>query len=100
MPAAGVAVHGPCPLELFPISTTGRLRLPPEIHMTARDEEPENKMSSDGLRYPAKKPGFTFGGPVLGSTSATMSCFRCGRPKPRQRCRPGRFRGATRRSAR
>ena len=49
--------------------------------MTARDETPKNKMSSDGLRYTAKKPGSAFGAPVLGSSSATMSCFKCGRHK-------------------
>jgi hypothetical protein len=50
--------------------------------MTARDDTPKNKMSSDGLRYTAKKPGSAFGAPVLGSSSATMSCFKCGRHKP------------------
>jgi hypothetical protein len=30
-------------------------------------ETPENKMSSDGLRYTAKKAGSAFGTPVLGS---------------------------------
>ena len=50
--------------------------------MTARDETPKNKMSGDGLRYTAKKPGSAFGAPVLGSSLARMSCFKCGRHKP------------------
>ncbi|WP_028998463.1 hypothetical protein [Azohydromonas australica] len=49
--------------------------------MTARDQKPGNKTSSDGMRYPAKKPGPAFGAPVLGSSSTTMSCFKRGRYK-------------------
>ena len=50
--------------------------------MTSRNETPKTRMSSDGLRYTAKKPGSAFGSSVPGSGSTTMSCFKCGRHKP------------------
>ena len=50
--------------------------------MTSRDETPENKISSDGLRYTARKAGSPFGTPVFGSSTATMSCFKCGQHRP------------------
>lgn len=49
--------------------------------MSARDSDNKTKISSDGLRYRAKTAGSAFGSPVLGSSSTTMSCFKCGRHK-------------------
>ena len=50
--------------------------------MSSRDPDTKTTISSDGLRYAAKKPGSAFGGVTLGSASVTMSCFKCGRHKP------------------
>lgn len=50
--------------------------------MSSRNDTPKTSISNDGLRYTAKKAGSAFGSPVLGSNSATMSCFKCGRHKP------------------
>jgi hypothetical protein len=50
--------------------------------MSARDPDAKTTISSDGLRYTAKKPGSAFGSVTLGSTSTTMSCFKCGRHRP------------------
>ena len=49
--------------------------------MSSRDEPAKTKISSDGLRYTAKKAGSAFPTPALGSSSTTMSCFKCGRHK-------------------
>jgi hypothetical protein len=49
--------------------------------MSSRDSDTKTTISSDGLRYTAKKPGSAFGSVTLGSSSATMSCFKCGRHK-------------------
>ena len=50
--------------------------------MSARDPDSKTTISSDGLRYTAKKPGSAFGSVTLGSASTTMSCFRCGQHRP------------------
>jgi hypothetical protein len=50
--------------------------------MSARDPDTKTKISNDGLRYTAKKPGSAFGSVTLGSASTTMSCFKCGQHRP------------------
>ena len=50
--------------------------------MSSRETDTKTKISNDGLRYTAKKPGSTFGSVTLGSSSTTMSCFKCGRHRP------------------
>ncbi|MDZ5455073.1 hypothetical protein [Azohydromonas lata] len=50
--------------------------------MAARETDTKTKISNDGLRYTAKKPGSIFGSVTMGSASATMSCFKCGQHRP------------------
>ncbi|WP_298236374.1 hypothetical protein [uncultured Azohydromonas sp.] len=50
--------------------------------MSTREPDTKTTISSDGLRYTAKKPGSAFGSVTLGSASATMSCFKCGLHRP------------------
>lgn len=50
--------------------------------MSARDPDTKTKISNDGLRYTAKKPGSAFGSVTLGGVSTTMSCFKCGQHRP------------------
>jgi hypothetical protein len=49
--------------------------------MSSRDPDTKTTISSDGLKYAAKKPGSVFGGVTVGNGSVTMSCFKCGRHK-------------------
>lgn len=50
--------------------------------MPPRDETPENKISSDGLRYTARTPGSPFDIPTSGRHATTVSCFKYGCHKP------------------
>lgn len=50
--------------------------------MSARDTDTKTTISNDGLRYTAKKAGSIFGSVTLGSSSTTMSCFKCGQHRP------------------
>jgi hypothetical protein len=49
--------------------------------MTTKPEITANSVKEDGLRYKKKAPGTPFSGPGLGHS--TMSCFRCGKHRPR-----------------
>jgi hypothetical protein len=51
--------------------------------MSYRGSDTKTTLSSDGLRYTAKKPGSVFPSAGVASSSRLMSCFHCGRHKHR-----------------
>lgn len=49
----------------------------------ARDEDLKTTIDPDGLRYRSKTPGSPFA-PTGAFAPSTMSCFLCGKHRPRQ----------------
>lgn len=59
-------------------------------HLTPLDSR--TKVAADGLRYASKAPGSPFAS-LSGFSSSTMSCFLCGRHRPRSQMKPRRLAG-------
>lgn len=50
--------------------------------MGYRESDTKTTISSDGLRYTARKPGSAFGPITMATGLTTMSCFKCGSHRP------------------
>ena len=66
----------------YRVLPSSRTMLFPEFHHTMAKDEIKTTIDSDGLRYRSKPAGSPFGS-AGAFTTATMSCFLCGKHRPR-----------------
>jgi hypothetical protein len=66
----------------YRVLASSRTMLFPEFHHTMAKDEIKTTIDSDGLRYRSKPAGSPFGS-AGAFTTATMSCFLCGKHRPR-----------------